>query len=88
MQVDAEFLEKFEKGLDPQQIDKSQIPATLLGYGEISAIFKIEGHDQIAYKRMPLFADLQSAHDYIRLYQEYCQQLLTKEMPASTSPGS
>ncbi len=75
MQVDIGLLEKFERGLDPQYIEESQIPAALLGYGEISSIFKIEGHDQVAFKRMPLFSSQQTAQDYIRLYHEYCQRL-------------
>ncbi len=85
MQVDLELLEQFERGLDPQQIELSRIPATLLGYGEISAIFKIKGHDQIAYKRMPLFTDRQSARDYIQLYREYCRHLTAAglKLPAS-----
>jgi hypothetical protein len=85
MQVDASLLEQFERGLDPQHIEQSQIPATLLGYGEISAIFKINGHDQYAFKRMPLFSDQQSAQNYIQLYQEYCQRLTAAglNLPAS-----
>ena len=85
MQVDTGLLEQFERGLDPQHIELSQIPATLLGYGEISAIFKIKSHEQIAFKRMPLFADRQSAQNYIQLYLEYCQHLTTAglNLPAS-----
>ncbi|MBT8371057.1 MAG: hypothetical protein KJO34_08855, partial [Deltaproteobacteria bacterium] len=85
MQVDLELLKQFERGLDPQHIEKSQIPATLLGYGEISAIFKIRGYDHIAFKRMPLFSDRQSAQSYIHLYQEYCLRLSAAglNLPAS-----
>ena len=75
MQVDTRVLELFEQGLNPQHIEKSEIPAVVLGYGEISTIFKIKGNEHVALKRMPLFSDRQSAENYIRLYHEYCQRL-------------
>ena len=43
-----------------------------MGYGEISAIFKIQGDDRTAYKRMPLFTKRDAAEKYVELYQEYC----------------
>jgi hypothetical protein len=41
MLVDERLLFEFEKCLNPQNIMDSPIPATLIGYGEISAIFEI-----------------------------------------------
>jgi hypothetical protein len=38
-----ELLHRFERGLDPQEPERSQIPATVLGYGEISTVFAIGG---------------------------------------------
>lgn len=75
MEIDKDFLQRFESGLDPQRIERSEVPAVLLGYGEISAIFRIEGEDRAAFKRMPLFSDLRSAEAYVRLYREYCRRL-------------
>ena len=75
MEIDRQFLQRFEGGLNPQRIDLSAIPATILGYGEISTIFRIEGHSRVAFKRMPLFSTLQSAEDYIGLYREYTRRL-------------
>ena len=72
MDIDTELLERFENGLNPQRIEKSEIPAQLLGYGEISAIFRIQGDDRAAYKRMPLFTKRDAAEKYVELYQEYC----------------
>lgn len=75
MNIDTELLQRFEEGLDPQRVGQSTIPAQLLGYGEISAIFGIQGEDRTAFKRMPLFSDRAAAEKYVSLYREYCRQL-------------
>jgi hypothetical protein len=75
MKVDQQLLQRFERGLDPQRIGQSAIPAQLLGYGEISAIFGIQGEDRAAFKRMPLFSDRAAAETYVGLYREYCRHL-------------
>jgi len=75
MQIDKDLLARFEQGLDPQNIDQSVIPADIIGYGEISSIFKIGDDNEIAYKRMPLFTDRSSAEKYEKNYHEYCQLL-------------
>ncbi len=72
MQVDTERLTRFEEGLDPDNIEASAVPAKLLGYGEISAIFQIDGDSTIAYKRLPLFSDRPAAERYEAQYHEYC----------------
>ncbi len=76
MKIDTDLLYSFEKGLNPQQIEQSRIPASILGYGEISTIFRIQGDHRTAYKRMPLFSNRQSAEDYVLLYREYSQRLI------------
>jgi hypothetical protein len=75
MLVDEKVLFQFESGLNPQHIEKSTIPATLIGYGEISAIFQIGDSSDTAFKRLPLFSDRSSAQMYIRQYNEYCRLL-------------
>lgn len=75
MKIDQELLLCFENGLNPQKIEQSEIPAQLLGYGEISAIFRIQGDDRTAYKRMPLFSKRDAAEKYAGLYQDYCRLL-------------
>jgi hypothetical protein len=75
MKIDQDLLQRFEEGLNPQRIDRSVIPAQLLGYGEISAIFRIQGDDRAAFKRMPLFPDRGTAEKYVELYREYCRLL-------------
>ncbi len=80
MLSDKELLHRFEQGLDPQRIEKSAIPAQLIGYGEISSIFKIGDNNDTAYKRMPLFSDRSSAEKYERQYHEYRPGLTSRNM--------
>lgn len=75
MEVDKNILEQFEKGLDPTKPEKSGIPAEIIGFGEISAIFRLGNDKKTAFKRMPLFRDKKSAVKYTDQYHEYCQFL-------------
>ena len=72
MNIDEELLHRFEEGLNPQNIEDSPIPATILGFGEISAIFQIDDNREVAFKRMPLFSACSSAEKYARRFEEYC----------------
>ena len=76
MNVDEELLRRFEAGLNPQDIEGSSIPATILGFGEMSAIFQIADNKKIAFKRMPLFSERSSAERYARRFEEYCLLLI------------
>jgi hypothetical protein len=75
MDIDENLLTEFESGLNPQKLDQSDIPAALIGFGEISAIFQIGDQTGTAFKRLPLFSDRPSAQNYIRKYKEYCELL-------------
>ncbi|MEW6077725.1 MAG: DUF6206 family protein [Thermodesulfobacteriota bacterium] len=75
MRLDQDLLTRFEAGLDPQRIERSTVPAVMIGYGEISAIFHINGDTGTAYKRMPLFSSRQAAQAYAELHDEYCRLL-------------
>ena len=68
-------LYEFEAGLIPTAIEQSKVPAEVIGYGEISTVFKIQGDDQNAYKRLPLFDKKQIAEDYAKIYHSYCDYL-------------
>ena len=57
MLANENLLVQFEIGLDPQNLKDSPIPATIIGYGEISAIFQIADNPDVAFKRLPLFSD-------------------------------
>jgi len=75
MDIDGELLDRFEAGLDPQRLDRSVIPARLIGFGEISAIFQIADDADRAYKRMPLFKTIPEAETYAAMYHMYCRRL-------------
>jgi hypothetical protein len=55
MKVDIDLLEKFENQLNPAFPEKSSMPPTILGYGEISTTFSIDDMPGVAFKRMPPF---------------------------------
>ena len=75
--VDRELLKAFEEKLDPSKPEESPISAKVLGYGEISTIFEIihESQRDIAYKRMPLFDDMQQVERYKEIYYRYNELL-------------
>jgi hypothetical protein len=73
--IDKDLLLRFERGLDPKHPEASPVAATLLGYGEISAIFEIAGAEGAACKRLPLFSEREQAEAYENLYREYCRNL-------------
>ena len=75
MNIDSALLNKFEAGLDPQNLKDSSVPAIILGFGEISTVFQIGGCADIAYKRMPLFQNVASAERYAGQFLEYCSLL-------------
>ena len=75
MRIDENLLHEFESGLNPQDLKNSPIPAAIIGYGEISAIFQIADNSEVAFKRLPLFSDRPSAEQYTRHHDEYCHLL-------------
>ena len=74
--IDLEFLERFEAGLNPQHPEASPIPARILGYGEISSIFAIEGMADVAFKRMPIFSTVLEAEAYADIFHTYSRHLV------------
>lgn len=75
MTVDIKHIQVFEKGLNPQYPEKSIIPAQIVGYGEISSIFKIKPYDAWVFKRLPLFTTKIEANKYIEKYNQYVTYL-------------
>jgi len=69
--INTSYLTKFEKGLDISDTDNSKIPAKIVGYGEISSIFKVQGFEGWIYKRLPLFETQKQAEDYAKKYKDY-----------------
>ena len=75
MSLTENQLYEFEAGLIPTAIEQSKVPAEVIGYGEISTVFQIQGDDQNAYKRLPLFDKKEIAEDYAKIYHSYCNYL-------------
>lgn len=75
--IDTSDLTEFEKGLDISKIENSKIQAKIVGYGEISSIFKIKGFEGWIYKRLPLFETKKQAEDYAKKYEKYVDLLKT-----------
>jgi len=66
------LLRQFEKGLDPRFPEYSEIPARVLGYGEISTVFEIgaDAQTRLAYKRMPMFKTSEEVNSFEALYKK------------------
>jgi hypothetical protein len=75
MNIDQRDIDRFEKHLNPAEPDNSGIPFKILGYGEISSIFQMEKYPEVAFKRLPVFPDRQSAQRYRDQYFAYASHL-------------
>ncbi|MCR4407209.1 MAG: DUF6206 family protein [Anaerolineae bacterium] len=77
VKINAQLLREFEKGLNPRFPERSQVPARVLDYGEISTVLEIgvESEKGLAYKRLPMFRNEEEARSYQALYDEYVNVL-------------
>lgn len=75
MQINPSHIQDFELGLNPQYPEKSKIPANIVGFGEISSIFKINPYQDWVFKRLPLFNQQDDATVYIGKYNQYTKYL-------------
>lgn len=75
MDGQVQIIEEFERGLDPLNLKDSSVPASVLGYGEISTVLQIDGLESVACKRMPLFEQLSETEVYEKNYRFYCEHL-------------
>ncbi len=75
MQLDYELLERFEHGLDTQNLNESTVKAKVVGYGEMSTVFQIDNQPAVVFKRLPLFEDRLAAESYANMFDEYCDLL-------------
>lgn len=69
--IDRDLLRRLEHGLDPARPSESEVPFSVIGYGEISTVFQIPGDGELAYKRMPLFESVAHAERYVESFREY-----------------
>ncbi len=79
---DVDLLARFEGGLDLAHPERSEIPARVLGHGEITTVFEIfeDGRETasdpgLAYKRMPMFHSEAEAESYEALYRDHVSVL-------------
>ena len=95
--INSDLLDRLERGLDPARPERSEVPFTVIGYGEISTVFRIDGGGEVAYKRMPLFRGEEEAERYVGSFVEYSAYLadagmiwsrprLMRSMLCSTGP--
>ncbi len=75
MPIPKDFLQSFEQGLNPQFPERSKIPAKIVGFGEISSIFKIDPYNEWVLKRLPLFTNKEEANLYSNNYNTYTNYL-------------
>jgi hypothetical protein len=85
MEVNIDLLEKFENQLNPAFPEKSGMPPTILGYGEISTTFSIDAMPGVAFKRMPPFDRSDQINDYKIALDRY-YDLLTENCKIPVSP--
>ncbi len=85
----TEFLQAFEMHFDPAHIEKSPVPVTVLGYGEISTVvaFDDPAVSGEAFKRLPLFSSEKEARNYCDLYLEYNRLLQAAGVDTPESRG-
>ena len=92
MEIDDERLYRFEEGLDPRFPERSAVPVAIVGYGEISAIFQIDGDDEHVFKRLPLFDSRPSPPDaleavLLRLAGAVSEQLAATPLALQKCPA-
>ncbi|RLD61481.1 MAG: hypothetical protein DRI95_14190 [Bacteroidetes bacterium] len=75
--IDLNFLQEFEDGMNPANATNSSFNFEILGYGEISTVFGIDTDENAnwAFKRLPLFKNLKQAEDYVEFYKSYNHKL-------------
>ena len=86
--INFELLKELEKELNPAEPEKCSIPTKVLGYGEISTVIEIgSGEDKkLAYKRMPMFKNIEESESYLILYKEYLQ-ILSEQVGLNLVPS-
>ncbi|MCB9638548.1 MAG: hypothetical protein H6727_06520 [Myxococcales bacterium] len=75
--IPDQHLERYEQQLDPEHPEEGEVPAKVLGYGEMSTIltFPEPHYTDYAFKRMAIFHTTQEVEDYKALYTAYNEQL-------------
>ncbi|MDQ7064338.1 MAG: DUF6206 family protein [candidate division KSB1 bacterium] len=75
MNIDLDRLQAFEDQLNPAAPEQGTEPVKILGYGEISAVFRIESMPDVAFKRLPPFPNPEERAAYQQVIEAYIQTL-------------
>ena len=87
LKIATEALQQFEDQFDTRFPDRGAIPATVLGYGEISTVLAVDAlNPNVAFKRMSMFETLAEADAYKSLYEESLT-LLVEQVGLRVVPG-
>ncbi len=72
MKINIDLLRELEQSIDIFHPEKGKIPIKMLGFGEISLVFKIlDDSEHLAYKRIPIFDNEHQVKRHIWAYREY-----------------
>jgi len=85
----AALLQRFEEHLQPSQPTAGAEPVDIVGYGEVSTVFRLAGLPGHVCKRMAGFRDAAAVQRYIDVVQRYIERLTVLGVPvAATVPVS
>jgi hypothetical protein len=73
--VDQAYVAAFEDQLDPANPSAGEIPAQVIGYGEISTVLQIGDIEGVVFKRLVGFRDQQAVQAHRKLVDAYCAKL-------------
>jgi hypothetical protein len=73
--IDLTLLCDFEAQLNIRQPERSRIPATILGYGEISTVFAVGKLPGYAFKRLSIFRNTDEVDRYLVVHDAYIRHL-------------
>ncbi len=73
--VDQAYVAAFEDQLNPANPSVGEIPAQIIGYGEISTVLQIPGIEDVVFKRLVGFRDREAVRAHCELVDTYCAKL-------------
>ncbi len=75
-------LGEFEKNLNPQDPQKGQTNPRIIGYGEMSTVFRFGARElsKYAFKRMAIFRSADEIENYKKIYLKYHKELQKRKI--------
>lgn len=84
--LNKKLLTEFEYGINTIDPENGSIPIDILGFGEISLVFKLKDEEDVAYKRLPIFDNEEQVKRHIIAYNIYQSELLEKRIGLKLLP--